>query len=127
MCPNYRLVVGERDTWSIPFVVSHHTPLENDKFVFTIRRVVEQHKLGRPSVKGTVVFQQEIEYASLIPVVDDEGDTVGCKFVVHANKAQTALIPKGVNSYDLAIVNDSLGSEIELVPPSDFIVGEVLR
>lgn len=127
MCPNYRLIVGERDTWTIPFVIEHHVPIEGETFVFTIRRVIDTPRMGRPSIKGDVVFQQEVSGSGLVPIVDEEGDTIGCKFFIHAAKEDTLRIPKGLNSYDLAVVHAGLKSEIELVPPSDFIVGEVLR
>ena len=44
-----------------------------------------------------------------------------------ATKADAELIPMGACVYDLALINSQAGVEIELVPPSVFMVGEVLR
>lgn len=123
-----RLVVGNYDTFAIPFIIKNHIPLANEKFVFTVRRVLDTTKrMGRPPEKGDIVFQQEVLYDDLVLIKDEEDNTVGCYFYVSATQAETADIPKGINAYDLAIVNNNAGMEIELIPPSEFIAGEVLR
>ena len=123
-----RLVVGNRDTFAIPFVISHHVPIEGETFVFTIRRVLETTKrMGRPPEKGDILFQQTITTSQLNPIRDEDGVIRSCYFHVTATKEEAALIPEGMNAYDLACVNADGGTEIELIPPSEFIVGEVLR
>lgn len=123
-----RLVVGNYDTFAIPFVIKNHIPLENEEFVFTIRRVLDTTKrMGRPPELGDIVFQKTIYYKDLIIIKDDDDVTVGCWFYVTATKEEAADIPEGRNSYDMAIINNDVEMEIELVPPSEFIVGEVLR
>jgi len=123
-----RLVVGNYDTFAIPIIIKNHIPLANEMFVFTVRRVLEATKrMGRPPEKGDIVFQQTVLYADLTLIKDDNNNTVGCSFYVSATKAEAALIPEGINAYDLAVVNTNANTEIELIPPSEFIVGEVLR
>lgn len=123
-----RLCVGNYDTFAIPVVIKKHVPLTTEKYVFTVRRVIEgNYRMGKPVMKGEIVFQKTVEYADLIPIQDDKGDTIGCYFFVCANKEETSRIPEGINAYDIAIINTSAGSEIELVPPSEFLSGEVLR
>jgi len=122
-----RLVVGNYDTFAIPFVIKNHVPLANEKFIFTIRRVLDTTKrMGRPPEKGEIVFQQVVTYNQLTFITHD-GVTVGCSFYITALKEEAANIPEGINAYDLAVVDDNAKTEIELIPPSEFIVGEVLR
>lgn len=122
-----RLVVGNYDTFAIPFAIKNHIPLINEKFVFTVRRVLDNSKrMGRPQDKGGIVFQQTVPYNELV-LIKDDNKTVGCYFYITATKEQAARIPEGLNAYDLAVINDVSRMEIELIPPSDFIVGEVLR
>ena len=119
---NRRLVVGNYDTFVIPFNINNHTPLATESYVFTIRRVLEPSKrMGQIPTLGDIVFQQTVAYADLV-----ETDT-GCSFTVSASQAEAANIPAGINAYDLAITNSSGDTEFELIPPSEFIVGEVLR
>lgn len=123
-----RIVVGNYDTFAIPIIIKNHIPLANEMFVFTVRRVLEATKrMGRPPEKGDIVFQQTILYDELILIKDDDENVVGCYFYVSATQAEAADIPEGINAYDLTIVNDNAGMEIELIPPSEFIAGEVLR
>ena len=123
-----RLVVGNYDTFAIPFVIKNHIPFANEKFVFTIRRVLDNAKrMGRPPEKGEVVFQQVVGYDQMNLITDDDQNIVGCYFYITATKEEAANIPEGINAYDLAVVNEHAKTEIELIPPSEFIVGEVLR
>ena len=123
-----RLVVGNYDTFAIPFVIKNHIPLENEEFVFTVRRVLDTTKrMGRPPEKGDIVFQQTVTYEELTLIKDDNDTVVGCYFYVTATKEEAELIPDGINAYDLAVVNTNANTENELIPPSEFIVGEVLR
>ena len=119
--PKRRVVVGHYDTFAILIVIKGHIPLITEKFVFTVKREM------RPPDRGDIVFQQTVGYNDLFLITDDDGDTVGCYFYVSATQAKTADIPEGVNAYDLAVVNDDAGMEIELIPPSEFIAGEVVR
>ncbi len=123
-----RLVVGNYDTFAILFVIKNHIPLENEEFVFTIRRVLDTTKrMGRPPEKGDIVFRQTVTYEELTLIKDDNDTVVGCYFYVTATKEEAELIPDGINAYDLAVVNTNANTENELIPPSEFIVGEVLR
>ena len=123
-----RLVVGNYDTFAIPFIIKNHIPLTGEKFVFTVRRVLDATKrMGRPPEKGAIVFQQTVDYTSWNLIKDDNGKTVGCGFYITATQAEAARIPEGINAYDLAVVNADAGMEFELIPPSELIVGEVLR
>lgn len=123
-----RLVVGNYDTFAIPFIIKNHIPLASEKFVFTIRRVLDTTKrMGRPPEKGEIVFQQTVTYSQLTLIRDDNQQVIGCTFYITALKEIAANIPDGVNAYDLAVINDNAKTEIELIPPSEFIVGEVLR
>jgi hypothetical protein len=124
--PERRLVVGSHDTFTVPFNITNHKPLASEYYVFTIRRVLEPTKrMGQIPELGDIVFQKTISYNDLIINIDEGGHVTGCSFTVAASKTQAAAIPDGVNAYDLAIVTDI--TEFELVPPSEFIVGEVLR
>ncbi len=124
--PDRRLVVGSHDTFTIPFIINNHVPLSTESYVFTIRRVLEPTKrMGQMPELGDIVFQKTIGYGNLIIIRDDDNTITGCSFTVAASKEQSAVIPDGINAYDLAIVTSK--TEIELVPPSEFIVGEVLR
>ena len=121
-----RLVVGNYDTFAIPFVIKNHIPQLTETFLFTIRRVNETAKrMGRLPELGDIVFQQSFAYADLNMITDDDGNIVGCYFYATATKEQAAAIPYGINSYDLAYIYAN--TEKELIPPSEFIVGEVLR
>ena len=123
-----RIVVGNYDTFAIPIVIKNHIPQADEEFIFTIRRVLETTKrMGRPPEKGEIVFQQTVLYEDLTLIKDDNNNTVGCYFYVSATQSEAADIPEGINAYDLAIINDDAGMEIELIPPSEFITGEVLR
>ena len=123
-----RIVVGNYDTFAIPFTIKNHIPLTGEKFVFTVRRVLDNAKrMGRPPEKGEIVFQQIVPYNQLIKIADDNNNIIGCYFYITATKEKAAKIPEGINAYDLAVVNDSARTEIELIPPSEFCVGEVLR
>ena len=123
-----RIVVGNYDTFAIPFVIKNHIPQPAETFVFTIRRVLDTTKrMGRPPEKGDIVFQQTVKYGELTLLQDSKNNTVGCSFYVTATKEEAADIPDGINAYDLALINDNANTEIELIPPSEFIVGEVLR
>ncbi len=122
-----RLVVGNYDTFAIPIIVKNHIPLANEKFIFTIRRVLDTTKrMGRPPETGGIVFQQVVNYNQLT-FITHNGVTVGCSFYITATKEKAANIPDGLNVYDLAVINDNAKTAIELIPPSEFIVGEVLR
>ena len=124
--PERRLVVGSHDTFTVPFNINNHVPLSTESYVFTIRRVLEPTKrMGQMPELGDIVFQKTVGYGSLVMIRDDGGNITGCSFTVAASKAQAAAIPDGINAYDLAIVTSV--TEFELVPPSAFIVGEVLR
>lgn len=121
-----RIVVGNYDTFAIPFVIKNHIPQTTEKFVFTIRRVLEATKrMGRMPEVGDIVLQQQVAYSDLIMIKDEDDNIVGCYFYVTATKAQAAQIPYGLNLYDLAYVYAN--TEVELIPPSEFFVGEVLR
>lgn len=123
-----RIVVGNYDTFAIPFVIKNHIPLESEMFVFTVRRVLDTTKrMGRPPEKGDIVFQQTITYYDLDMIKNDHNNIVGCSFYVAVTKEEADSIPEGINAYDLAIINAAAGMEFELIPPSEFIVGEVLR
>ena len=123
-----RLVVGNYDTFAIPFAIKNHVPLADEKFVFTVRRVLDVTKrLGRPQDKGEIVFQQSVTYDKLTMITDEDEQVVGCYFYVTATKEKAAHIPEGINAYDLAVINDRAKTEFELIPPSEFFVGEVLR
>ncbi len=52
---------------------------------------------------------------------------VGVYAYADAPDFEAELIPDGINAYDLAVVNTNANTENELIPPSEFIVGEVLR
>ncbi len=85
-------------------------------------------RMGRPPELGDSVFQKTIYYNNGLSMIrDSNSQVIGCYFYITASKDEAAAIPEGLNSYDLAIVNDAAAMEIELVPPSEFIVGEVLR
>lgn len=123
-----RLCVGNYDTFAIPIVIKKHVPLTTEKYVFTIRRVLEgNHRMGKPVMKGEIVFQKTVEYADVIPIRDETDTVVGCYFFVCATKDETSRIPCGINTYDLSIIDPTAGMEIELIPPNDFVAGEVLR
>ena len=82
-----RLVVGNYDTFAILFVIKNHIPLENEEFVFTIRRVLDTTKrMGRPPEKGDIVFRQTVTYEELTLIKDDNDTVVGCYFYVTATK-----------------------------------------
>lgn len=121
-----RIVVGNYDTFAVPFVIKNHIPNVAETLVFTIRRVLDTTKrMGRPPELGDIVFQQKITYSDMVMIRDDDNNVVGCSFYVAATKEQAADIPKGINAYDLAY--KYADTEIEMIPPSEFIVGEVLR
>ena len=121
-----RLVVGSHDTFTVPFNINNHVPLTTENYVFTIRRVLEPTKrMGQIPELGDIVFQKTIRYNNLVMIRDENNNITGCSFTVAASKEQSAAIPDGINAYDLAIVTSV--TEFELVPPSEFIVGEVLR
>ena len=120
--------IGEHDTFAVPFLMKRHIPLESEEYIFTIRRVLEGHRpMGKPPVFGDVLFQKVIKYADLELIKDENDAVIGCRFYVMASSEESSNIPKGINSYDLAIRDTVSGMELELVPPSKFIVGEVLR
>lgn len=120
--------IGERDTFAVPIVIKHHVPLETEEYVFTVRRVLEGHRrMGKPPVFGDIVYQKIITYNDIEQITDDAGDVVGCRFFVVATADESANIPSGVNSYDLAVREVVSGMEMELISPHKFIVGEVLR
>lgn len=123
-----RIVVGNYDTFAIPFVIKNHIPLEGEKFIFTVRRVLDTTKrMGRPPEKGDIVFQQIVTPGELTLIKDDNDNIMGCSFYVVVTKEEAENIPKGINAYDLAIINEVANTEMELIPPSELIVGEVLR
>lgn len=123
-----RIVVGNYDTFAIPFIIKNHIPFVSEEFVFTVRRVLDTTKrMGRPQEKSEIVFQQRVPYKNLVIIRNDNNEVVGCYFYVTATKEKAANIPAGINSYDLAVINDTARTELELIPPSEFIVGEVLR
>lgn len=125
---NLGIAIGYRDTFCIPFAIQNHPMLEHESFLFTVRRIVEgPGRKGRPPETGGIVFQKRIAFSDVTPVTDDEGDVVGCEFFVIATKNDSELIPEGRCTYDLALVNNSVGFEMEVIPPSPFYVGEVLR
>lgn len=121
-----RIDVGNYDTFAIPFIIKYHTPQNGESYIFTVRRVTEYPpRMGKIPNLGEIVFQQTIPYSSLVPITDEEEHTLGCYFYVRASKAEAANIPAGLNAYDLAY---SCGNtEFELIPPSEFWAGEVLR
>lgn len=124
--PGRRLIVGSHDTFTVPFNITNHVPLATESYVFTIRRVLEPTKrMGRMPELGDIVFQKYINYGDLIMIEDDNNNVIGCHFYVAATLEEAANIPKGINAYDLAIITSS--TEFELIPPSEFYVGEVLR
>lgn len=124
--PDRRLVVGSHDTFTVPFNITNHVPLSTESYVFTIRRVLEPtRRMGQMPELGDIVFQKTIGYSSLVMIRDDNDQIIGCSFTVAASKSEAADIPDGINAYDLAIITST--TEFELVPPSEFIVGEVLR
>ncbi len=121
-----RIVVGNYDTFTIPFVIKNHIPQATEVFVFTVRRVLDTTKrMGRPPEKGDIVFQQTVTVESMNLIKDDNDNTVGCYFYITATKDQAAAIPEGINAYDLAYLYEN--TEKEMIPPSEFYVGEVLR
>lgn len=120
--------IGERDTFAVPIVIKHHVPLETEEYVFTVRRVLEGHRrMGKPPVFGDKLFSQTIRYDDLELLQDDEGAVIGCRFYVTCSAEESANIPPGIHVYDLAIIDQANGMEIELIPPHKFITGEVLR
>lgn len=121
-----RLVVGNYDTFTIPIVITNHLPQTGETFVFTIRRVSEvPARLGRMPNIGDIVFQQTVPYSDMIMIKDENNQIRGCYFFITATKIQAAAIPAGLNSYDLAYLYAD--TEKEMIPPSEFYVGEVLR
>lgn len=123
-----RIIVGNHDTFAIPFIIKNHIPLTGEKFIFTVRRVLDTtRRLGRPPEKGEIVFQQTVTYNQLNIIRNDDDDIVGCSFYITALKEEAANIPAGINAFDLAMINTKAETEIELVPPSELYVGEVLR
>ncbi len=121
-----RLVVGNYDTFAIPIIIKNHVPQADEEFIFTVRRTSEvPARMGRSPVFGGVVFQKTIFYSDLIMITDADENIVGCYFYVSATKSEAADIPEGINAYDLAYVCNT--DEFELIPPSEFIAGEVLR
>ena len=118
--------MGNYDTFAIPIIIKNHIPLANEMFVFTVRRVLEATKrMGRPPEKGDIVFQQTVVVEDMNLIQDDDDNTVGCYFYISATKEQAASIPEGLNAYDLAYLYAN--TEKEMIPPSEFYVGEVLR
>ena len=102
--------------------------LEQESFLFTVRRTLDgTNRKGRSPERSGIVFQKKITWRDVTPIIDEEGNNVGCEFFVKATKADAELIPMGACVYDLALINSQAGVEIELVPPSVFMVGEVLR
>ncbi len=125
-CKDRRIDVGNYDTFAIPFVIKNHAPISGETYIFTVRRVTEYPvRMGKNPNFGSVVFQKTINHLNLVPIDDGEGHTVGCYFYVEASKAEAADIPEGLNAYDLAYSNGNY--EFELIPPSEFWAGEVLR
>ena len=121
-----RIEVGNYDTFAIPFVIKYHAPVEGESYIFTIRRVTEcPARMGRNPNLGDIVFQKTIHYLDAVPITDEGGNVLGCQFYITASKAETANIPSGMNAYDLA--NACGDFEFELIPPSEFWSGEVLR
>ncbi len=121
-----RIEVGHLDTFAVPIVIKHHLAQSGESFIFTIRRVLENTKrLGRPPEFGDIVFQQTVVYSDLIMITNDNNAVIGCYFYITTTVSQAADIPEGLNSWDLAYVYGD--TRKELVPPSEFIVGEVLR
>lgn len=121
-----RLVVGNYDTFTIPIVIKNHLPQATEKFVFTIRRVSDvPARLGRMPNIGDIVFQQTVTYSDMIMIKNENNQIRGCYFYIAATKIQAAAIPAGLNSYDLAYLYAD--TEKEMIPPSEFYVGEVLR
>jgi len=126
-CKNRRIIVGNYDTFSIQVVLRGHIPTTSEKFVFTVRRVLETPKrMGKAPEVGAVVFRQVLRYNDLT-LIKDGDNILGCYFYITATKAQAAQIPQGMNAYDLAAIDTFAHTEYELIPPSEFWVGEVLR
>ena len=125
---NLAITVGYRDTFCIPFAIINRPMLEQESFLFTVRRTLDgTNRKGRSPERSGIVFQKKITWRDVTPIIDEEGNNVGCEFFVKATKADAELIPMGACVYDLALINSQAGVEIELVPPSVFMVGEVLR
>ena len=121
-----RITVGNYDTFTIPFIIKYHAPQEGESYIFTVRRVTEYPvRKGKIPNLGDIVFQKTIHYTDLAPITDDDRHVIGCYFYVHATKAEAENIPEGLNAYDLAYACGV--SEFELISPSEFWVGEVLR
>ena len=121
-----RIEVGSYDTFAIPFVIKYHAPVEGESYIFTVRRVADcPVRMGKTPNLGDIVFQKTIHYLDLVPVTDETGAVLGCYFYINASKAETANIPAGLNAYDLSYANGDF--EFELIPPSEFWAGEVLR
>ena len=125
---NLAITVGCRAPFCIPFAIINRPMLEQESFLFTVRRTLDgTNRKGRSPERSGIVFQKKISWRDVTPIIDEEGNNVGCEFFVKATKADAELIPMGACVYDLALINSQAGVEIELVPPSVFMVGEVLR
>jgi hypothetical protein len=123
---NQRIEVGNYDTFVIPFVIKYHAPIDGESYIFTVRRVTDcPARAGKYPNLGDIVFQKTIHYSDVAPITDETGTAIGCYFCINATKAETANIPAGLNAYDLAYACGD--SEFELIPPSEFWSGEVLR
>lgn len=124
------ITVSNRDTWTIPFMVKGHVLASTEKVVLTIRQVTasfDRYKLI--STMGDILFQKTLSPGDLgiAELKDDEENVVGFCACFTATKVESANIPAGEQAYDLAVIDDTKGTEWAYIPPTTFKVLEVLR
>lgn len=122
------ITVSNLDTFAIPFVIKNHIMTNDEKLIFTVRklnavkrRYLEDYELG------DIVFQKQITKSNTTEIPNLDGDIVGFQIIVSASKEEVALIPAGKYTYDLALIDTARKAEIALIEPNPFNILEVLR
>lgn len=124
---NLKIMVSRGDTFDIPFVISNHVMLDDEKFIFTVRKQLPTRSKFIDGVQGEILFQKEIFKKDCVDVKTEAGEIVGFSFYVSANENEAKDIPVGKHYYDLALINENAKRKIAIITPRDFYNVEVLR
>lgn len=124
------IIVSNRDTWTIPFMIKGHVLTETEKIILTVRKVntyYERH-IARTEL-GEILFQQALtrEDLGIADLKNTDNKAVGFYACFVASKEASAKIPVGDQMYDLAVVDETKKTEWAYIPPTVFRVLEVLR
>ncbi len=124
------IIVSNKDTWTIPFMVKGHVLASTEKVVLTVREVKaswDRYKLL--SHMGDILYQKALSPGDLgiMELKDDGGTVVGFYACFTASVEESGKIPAGEQAYDLAVIDETAQSEWAYIPPTTFKVLEVLR